>query len=126
MLTDPLPSPAVPKPGNQRYWRNLAELAGQPDFEVLVRREFPRQAAALGAALNRRDFLKLMGAALALAGLQACTPAPAEKIVPYVRQPEQLIPGRPLFFATSMILGGYARWLLAESHEGRPTKVEGN
>lgn len=126
MLTDPLLSSAVPKPANQRYWRNLAELAGKLDFEEFVRREFPRQAAALGASLNRRDFLKLMGAALALAGLQACTPAPAEKIVPYVRQPEQLIPGRPLFFATAMTLGGYACGLLVESHEGRPTKVEGN
>ena len=67
-----------------------------------------------------------MGASLALAGVTACTRQPAEKIVPYVRQPEEIIPGKPLFFATAMPLGGVATGLLVESHEGRPTKVEGN
>ncbi len=67
-----------------------------------------------------------MGASLALAGVTACTKQPAEKIVPYVKQPEELIPGKPLFYATSMPLGGVAIGLLVESHEGRPTKVEGN
>ena len=67
-----------------------------------------------------------MGASLALAGVTACTRQPAEKIVPYVRQPEELVPGKPLFFATAMTLGGVATGLLVESHEGRPTKIEGN
>ena len=67
-----------------------------------------------------------MGASLALAGVTACTRQPAEKIVPYVRQPEELIPGKPLFYATAMTLGGVATGLLVESHEGRPTKIEGN
>jgi molybdopterin-containing oxidoreductase family iron-sulfur binding subunit len=67
-----------------------------------------------------------MGASMALAGVTACTRQPAEKIVPYVRQPEEIIPGRPLFFATAMSLGGVATGLLVESHEGRPTKIEGN
>jgi molybdopterin-containing oxidoreductase family iron-sulfur binding subunit len=74
----------------------------------------------------RRTFLKLMGASIALAGIGACTRQPAEKIVPYVRQPEDLVPGQPLFFATAMALGGVATGLLVESHEGRPTKIEGN
>ena len=74
----------------------------------------------------RREFLRLMGASLALAGMTACTRQPPEKIVPYVRQPEEIVPGRPLFFATSMALGGVATGLLVESHEGRPTKIEGN
>src|SRR5262249_24274403 len=74
----------------------------------------------------RRTFLKLSGAALALAGAAACTRQPIETIVPYVRQPEELVPGKPLFFATAMALGGAATGLLVESHEGRPTKVEGN
>jgi molybdopterin-containing oxidoreductase family iron-sulfur binding subunit len=74
----------------------------------------------------RRTFLKLMGASLALAGVTACTKQPPEKIVPYVRQPEELIPGKPLFYATSMAVGGVATGLLVESHEGRPTKIEGN
>ena len=67
-----------------------------------------------------------MGASLALAGVTACTRQPPEKIVPYVRQPEEIVPGRPLFFATAMTLGGVATGLLVESHEGRPTKIEGN
>ncbi len=67
-----------------------------------------------------------MGASLALAGATACTRQPPEKIVPYVRQPEELVPGRPLFYATAMPLGGVATGLLVESHEGRPTKIEGN
>ena len=67
-----------------------------------------------------------MGASLALAGVTACTRQPPEKIVPYVRQPEELVPGKPLFFATAMPLGGVATGLLVESHEGRPTKIEGN
>src|SRR5205823_6746639 len=74
----------------------------------------------------RRTFLKLMGASLALAGVSACTRQPAERIVPYVRQPEELVPGRPLFYATAMAIGGVATGLLVESHEGRPTKGEGN
>ena len=67
-----------------------------------------------------------MGASLALAGVSACTRQPAETIVPYVRAPEEIVPGRPLFFATAVTLGGYATGVLVESHEGRPTKIEGN
>ena len=85
--------------------------------------ELPLDAVS-GGQLSRRRFLQLMGAALAMAGA-ACA-APREKIVPYVRAPEQMIPGRPLYFATAMPLAGYASGLLVESHEGRPTKVEGN
>ena len=67
-----------------------------------------------------------MGASLALAGVTGCTRQPDELIVPYVRQPEDVVPGKPLFFATAMSLGGVATGLLVESHEGRPTKIEGN
>src|SRR6186713_620809 len=100
------------------YWRSLEELADTQDF--------PSQASEFNDPAGRRQFLKLMGASLALAGVSACTRQPAEKIVPYVRQPEELIPGRPMFFATAMAIGGVATGLLVESHEGRPTKVEGN
>jgi Fe-S-cluster-containing dehydrogenase component len=79
-----------------------------------------------GDPVARRTFLKLMGASLALGGFGACTRQPAEAIVPYVRQPEDLVLGEPLFFATAMPMGGVATGLLVESHEGRPTKVEGN
>ena len=81
---------------------------------------------AISDPVQRRTFLKLMGASLALAGAGACTRQPLEKIVPYVRQPEDIIPGRPLYYATAMTIGGVASGLLVESHEGRPTKIEGN
>ena len=108
------------------FWRSLDELAQTPEFEELLHREFPRQAAELPQGVSRRGFLHLMGASLALGGLTACTRQPLEKIVPYVEQPESLIPGKPLYFASAMPLDGFARPLLVESHMGRPTKVEGN
>jgi molybdopterin-containing oxidoreductase family iron-sulfur binding subunit len=112
------------------YWRSLDELAATPEFQDLMEREFPRQAVGWSEdedpVKGRRNFLKLMGASLALAGLSACTRQPTEYITPYVRQPEDLIPGRPLFYATATTLNGVATGVLAESHEGRPTKIEGN
>ncbi len=110
-----------------QYWRSLEELAGTPGFEEMLHREFPRQASEwTGGDVSRRNFLKIMSASLALAGLSGCTKLPIESIVPYVRQPEGIIPGRPLFYATAMDFAGYAQPLLACSHEGRPTKLEGN
>jgi molybdopterin-containing oxidoreductase family iron-sulfur binding subunit len=108
------------------YWRGLEELADSPEFREFLHREFPEQASEFVDPAGRRAFLKLMGASLALAGVGACTRQPPEKIVPYVRAPEEVVPGRPLFFATAMSLGGAAIGLLAESHMGRPTKIEGN
>src|SRR6476646_3789642 len=111
----------------REYWRSLDELAATPEFRDLLEREFPQQAIGWSddedAAQGRRNFLKLMGASLALAGLTSCTRQPTEHIMPYVRQPEELIPGRPLFFATATALNGIANGVLAESHEGRPTKI---
>ena len=110
----------------QTYWRSLEELAEKPGFTEMLRREFPGQAPKDWAPLPRRDFLKLMGASLALAGLSGCAFQPNEKIVPYVKQPESYVPGIASYYATAMPFGGYALGLLAESHSGRPTKVEGN
>lgn len=116
----------------ERYWRSLEELAETEEFQEFLNQEFPRQASGLINSVNRREFLKLMAASLALAGLSACggrghlSDAPTEKIVPYVKQPEEIIPGKPLFFATAMTLGGIATGLLVKSNMGRPTKVEGN
>jgi len=107
------------------YWRSLEELSRSDDFEETLRDEFPRQAMALDAGVDRRDFVKLMGASMALAGMTACN-RPAEKIVPYIKQPEDLIPGKPLFFASAMPLSGFGTGVLVESHMGRPTKIEGN
>ncbi|MCC7184624.1 MAG: TAT-variant-translocated molybdopterin oxidoreductase, partial [Acidobacteria bacterium] len=119
-----LASPTTPD--GRAYWRSLDELANTPEFQDYVAREFPSQASEFNDPAGRRQFLKLMGASLALAGVSACTRQPDEKIIPYVRQPEEVIPGRPLFYATSMAEGGVGMALLAENHLGRPTKLEGN
>ena len=88
--------------------------------------EFSAGADAWPDELSRRKFLKLMGASIALASATACTRNPLEHIVPYQKQPEEIIPGQPLYYATALTLGGYARGVLVETHEGRPTKIEGN
>ncbi|HWY58489.1 MAG TPA: TAT-variant-translocated molybdopterin oxidoreductase [Terriglobales bacterium] len=108
------------------YWRSLEEFAGSSEFQEMMHREFPKGASEWLDAVSRRGFLKLMGASLAMAGMTACTKQPMEPIVPYVRQPEEVIPGRPLFFATAFTLSGYASPILVESHLYRPTKIEGN
>jgi len=108
------------------YWRSLEELAGTPDFQEALHREFPKGASEWVDSVSRRGFLKVMGASLGLAGMTGCVRLPLEPIVPYVRQPEGVIPGRPMYYATAMTLGGYANPLLVESHLGRPTKIEGN
>jgi len=108
------------------YWRSLEEAADTPAVQEMLQREFPSRASEWTDPVGRRQFLTLMGASLALTGVGACTRQPEERIVPYVRQPEELVPGQPLFFATAMSLDGYASGLLVESHMGRPTKIEGN
>jgi MoCo/4Fe-4S cofactor protein with predicted Tat translocation signal len=110
----------------RRYWKSLEELAESPGFLEFLHREFPEQASSFEDPRGRREFLTLMGASLALAGLTACTKQPPEKILPYVRQPEDMVLGRPLFYATAVAQDGFARGVLVESHEGRPTKIEGN
>ncbi len=109
----------------REYWRSLEELSRGEEFDEFFKDEFPRQAIALGNGVDRRTFMKLMGASVAFGGLAACN-QPEQSIVPYVRQPENFVPGKPLFFATAMTLGGYATGVLAESHEFHPTKIEGN
>ena len=135
MSQEPTPSVPVELAGvrrrldgatGRRYWKSLEELADSPGFLEFLHREFPEQASSFEDPKGRREFLTLMSASLALAGLTACTKQPAEKILPYVKQPEEVVPGRPLFFATTVSHDGYARGVLVESHEGRPTKIEGN
>lgn len=115
----------TPRSG-KKYWRSLEELADTPVFKEFVAREFPQQAEGWNDPIERRTFIKLMGASLALAGLSGCVFQPPEKIVPYVNQPEDHIPGKALFFATAAPLFGAATPILVRSNEGRPTKIEGN
>jgi molybdopterin-containing oxidoreductase family iron-sulfur binding subunit len=115
-------------PKARQFWRGLEELSETPEFQELMRQEFPEQADVWPDSLSRRKFLTLMSASLALAGLSGCSvrPAPSEDLVPYVRPPQDGVPGKPLFYATAMTHGGAGVGLLVESHAGRPTKVEGN
>ncbi len=110
----------------KKYWRSLEELADTPEFHEFVQREYPQHAEEWDDPIERRSFLKLMGASLALAGLSGCVYQPPEKIVPFVRQSEESIPGKALFFATAATVAGIATPLLIRSNEGRPTKAEGN
>ena len=115
----------TPRSG-RKYWRSIEELADSPVFREFVAREFPQQAEEWHSPVERRTFIKLMGASLALAGLSGCVFQPPEKIVPNVKQPEEQVPGKSLFFATAAPLFGAATPILVRSNEGRPTKIEGN
>src|SRR5690348_3680589 len=116
--------------GARRLWSSLEELACTTEYQASLQNEFPNalpeESKSSQRSMSRREVLKLMAASAALSGLTACTKLPTEKIVPYVRAPEEIIPGKPLFYATSMVERGVAIGLLVESHMGRPTKVEGN
>ncbi len=118
--------PSISKTAAKRYWRSVEEFVDTPAFQEFVRREYPLHAETWDDPIERRTLLKLMGASLALAGLSGCVYQPPEKIVPYVRQPEGAIPGKPLFYATAATVSGIATPVLARSNEGRPTKIEGN
>jgi MoCo/4Fe-4S cofactor protein with predicted Tat translocation signal len=127
-IADDAAQTAENKTGPQ-YWRSLQELAGSEEFQQALHREFPKGASEWLDTVSRRGFLKVMGASLGLAGLTSttgCVRLPLEPIVPYVRQPEGVIPGKPMYYASAVTLGGYASPVLVESHLGRPTKIEGN
>ena len=110
----------------KRYWRSLDELAATPEFEEMVHREFPQAASEWNDEFSRRNFLRMMGASIALAGMAGCTKEPQERIVPYVRPPANVVPGRPLHFASAMPIRGVGTGVLVTSREGRPIKIEGN
>ena len=119
------PYSLAPETSGKNHWRSLGELHGSPPFARAAEREFPEGASEVPSGFGRRRFISLMGASLALGGLLGCR-RPEETIVPYTRAPEEVIPGRPLYFATALPLLGTAFGLIVESHEGRPTKIEGN
>ncbi len=111
----------------RQYWQALDQIAESDEFKELLYNEFPPLASEWSDDVSRRKFLKLMGASLALAGItQACGKTPREQILPYVNAPENVVPGEPLYFASTLPFGGFGKGVLVESHMGRPTKVEGN
>ena len=110
----------------KRYWRSIDELADTPEFQAAVEREFPSAAQEWVDPVSRRGFLKVMGASLALAGLAGCTKQPDETIYPYVKQPEDLILGKPMYFATAHPFSTGGVPILVKSDEFRPIKIDGN
>jgi len=113
----------------RRFWKNLDELSEDPEFHEMMAEEFPRQAMGSGEwvdPITRRGFMKVMGASLALAGLAGCTKQPDEPIFPYIKQPEDLVLGRPMFFATAFPFPTGAIPVLVKSDAFRPIKVDGN
>jgi len=114
-----------PDTSGKTYWRSLDELGESPAFAEGLLREFPDGASEPPQGSSRRAFLGIMGASMALGGLAACR-RPEEVIVPYTQAPEAIVPGKPLFFSTSIPMLGTAVGLVVETHEGRPTKIEGN
>jgi molybdopterin-containing oxidoreductase family iron-sulfur binding subunit len=112
----------------KRYWKSLDELADTPAFQEMMQEEFPRQAGAgeWTDSVSRRGFMKVMGASFALAGLAGCTKQPDEPIFPYVKQPEDLVLGKPMFFATAHPFPTGAIPVLVKSDAFRPIKLEGN
>jgi molybdopterin-containing oxidoreductase family iron-sulfur binding subunit len=115
-------------PTGREYWKSLDQLADTPEFQEYLHREFPRGAselAELNDPVSRRAFLSLMSASIALAGLAGCR-RPVEKIIPYVVAPEEIVPGIANYYATTLPFMNNAFGLIVESHEGRPTKIEGN
>ncbi|MGC2705108.1 MAG: TAT-variant-translocated molybdopterin oxidoreductase, partial [Candidatus Acidiferrales bacterium] len=92
----------------KRFWQSLEQLAETKEYREFLENEFPHDPAKDPQGLNRRDVLKFAAASAALAGLSACTKLPTQKIVPYVKAPEEIVAGKPLFYATSMPLAGVA------------------
>jgi len=120
------PEPSEKDLVGPQYWRSLDELAETPGFQEYLEREFPEGASELDG-VNRRQFLKVMSASFAFAGvgLAGCR-RPEKHVLPYSKQPEQIIHGKPLYYASSMPLRKDPVPLVVETHEGRPTKLEGN
>jgi molybdopterin-containing oxidoreductase family iron-sulfur binding subunit len=113
-------------PVGQDRWQTLDQLADTPEFRDWVQKRFPKpMMALLSPGVDRRGFLQLMAASLGLAGLAGCR-RPEIKALPYSKPPEEVVPGHPVFYATAMPRQGAAFPIIVETHEGRPTKIEGN
>jgi MoCo/4Fe-4S cofactor protein with predicted Tat translocation signal len=110
---------------SRTYWRSLSQIKDLPEYRAALEREFSEGASELPEGVTRRELMMLVGASLSLAGLAGCR-RPVEEIVPYVTAPEEIVPGVPRYYATTMPFRRSAYGLIVESHEGRPTKVEGN
>jgi MoCo/4Fe-4S cofactor protein with predicted Tat translocation signal len=120
------PSAAKEYGYGKAYWRSIAEKNAPEKLQAAAAQEFTPAQTEAPKGFARRDFLQLMGASMALAGLTACSERPVEPILPYTKNPDNLVPGNPLHYASAWSLRGYASGLLVTAREGRPVKVEGN
>ena len=112
--------------GGPRFWRSLEEWSESSEFLPYLHREFPEHASEWVEGLSRRRFLQLMAASFALAGITSCSRQEQGKLMPYARRPEEIIPGKPIFYATTFPHRGYGKGVLVRTEMGRPTKIEGN
>lgn len=108
-----------------KYWRSIENRERTENYVKSISDEF-REGDSEISGVDRRNMLKLMGASLAFAGVGIACRRPSEKILPYTKAPEEIVPGIPNYFATARPSALGATGLVVESHEGRPTKVEGN
>lgn len=111
----------------REYWRSLEEAAGHPEFARLMAEEFPGAEGWADASVNRRRVLQVMAACVALATVNGCGPEKSRKrLLPYVQEPEGLVPAVPRMYASAVTFGGYAEGVLVKHYMGRPIKIEGN
>jgi molybdopterin-containing oxidoreductase family iron-sulfur binding subunit len=122
---DPARVREVTSSGSRRFWSSLEELLDEEGFRAWLSAEFPA-AASMFEEPGRRQFLKLMGASLLLAGLSACDESKSGQAMPYVTQPDDIIPGVPRYYATGVVFDGYVQPVVATTYTGRPTKLDGN
>ena len=121
--------PQCPEPETVKYWKSIDQLQGTPEAQAWLDREFPAGASELTEGFDRRDFLKLMSASMALAGvgmMGAGCRKPEQKIYPFSKLPDGYIHGTARYYATAMPTRSGAVPLLVKSHDGRPVKIEGN
>ena len=107
------------------YWKSIADKTNSQEFNSFLENEFPKGTIELSETMSRKKFIALMGASMAMAGLVGCR-KPVQKILPYVHSPEEIIPGIPNKYATTIPFNLNSYGVIVESHEGRPTHIEGN
>jgi len=114
------------KQSPRTYWRSLEELAETQEFAAVIERALPRFRDVVNT-FDRRRFLQLMAASMTLGGLTSCGPEADERqLLPYVQEPENVIPGQNSYYATALTQDGYATGVLVAHQMARPIKVEGN
>ena len=113
------------KKTKKTYWKSIDDKNNSDKIKSLIENEFPAGTVEISETMTRKKFLSLMGASMAMAGLVGCR-KPVQKILPYIQAPEEIIPGIPNYYASTMPFGMNSFGVVVESHEGRPTHIEGN